>query len=69
LTGFFINGLPADGKKRNNKGVKIQRVGVMNLVTGKHFSKSNPETFQEKILTRYYDKIEWYLNYHPQYFD
>ena len=41
----------------------------MNLVTGKHFSKSNPGTFQEKILTRYNDKIEWYLNYHPQYFD
>jgi len=41
----------------------------MNLVTGKHFSKSNPETFQEKILTRYNNKIEWYFNYHPHYFD
>jgi len=50
-------------RRKNSKG------RVMNLVTGKHFSKSNPEAFQEKILTRYNDKIAWYLNYHPQYLE
>jgi len=56
-------------QKKEQQGRKNSKGRVMNLVTGKHFSKSNPETFQEKILTRYDDKIEWYLNYHPQYFD
>jgi len=56
-------------QKKEQQGRKNSKGRVMNLVTGKHFSKSNPETFQEKILARYDDKIEWYLNYHPQYFD
>ncbi len=56
-------------QKKEQQGRKNSKGRVMNLVTGKHFSKSNPETFQEKILTRYDNKIEWYLNYHPQYFD
>jgi hypothetical protein len=56
-------------QKKEQKGRKNSKGRVMNLVTGRHFSKSNPETFQEKIITRYNDKIKWYLNYHPQYFD
>ena len=56
-------------QKKEQEGRKNSKGRVMNLVTGKHFSKSNPETFQEKILTKYHDKIEWYLNCHPQYFD
>ena len=56
-------------QKKEQQGRRNSKGRVMNLVTGKHFSKSNPETFQEKILTRYDNKIEWYLNYHPQYFD
>jgi hypothetical protein len=56
-------------QKKERQGRKNSKGKVMNLVTGRHFSKSNPETFQEKIITRYNDKISWYLNYHPQYFD
>ena len=56
-------------QKKEQQGRKNSKGKVMNLLTGKHFSKSNPETFQEKILTRYNDKISWYLNYHPHYFD
>src|SRR6476646_6614231 len=56
-------------QKKEQQGRKNSKGRVTNLVTGKHSSKSNPETFQEKILTRYNDKIEWYLNYHPEYFD
>jgi len=56
-------------QKKEQLGRKNSKGRVMNLVTGKHFSKSNPETFQEKILTRYNDKIAWYFRYHPHYFD
>jgi Nucleotidyltransferase domain len=56
-------------QKKEQRGRKNSKGKVMNLLTGRHFSKSNPETFQEKIITRYNDKINWYLNYHPQYFD
>jgi len=56
-------------QKKEQQGRKNSKGKVMNLVTGKHFSKSNPETFQEKILTRYNDKIAWYFRCHPHYFD
>jgi hypothetical protein len=56
-------------KKKEQKGRKNSKGQVMNLVTGKHFSKSNPETFQEKILARYHDKIAWYFSCYPHYFD
>ena len=56
-------------QKKEQRGRKNSKGKVMNLVTGRHFSKSNPETFQEKIITTYGNKIRWYLNYHPRYFD
>ena len=56
-------------QKKEQQGRKNSKGKVMNLVTGRHFSKSNPETFQEKILARYNDKIAWYFRYHPHYFD
>lgn len=56
-------------QRKEQKGRKNSKGRVMNLVTGRHFSKSNPETFQEKIITRYNDKIKWYLNDYPHYFD
>lgn len=37
--------------KRNEKGF------MMGLVTGKHFARSNPGGFQEKILSHYEDKL------------
>src|SRR6476660_6597093 len=69
LDSFLYKWTTRRWQKKEQQGRKNSKGRVMNLVTGKHFSKSNPETFQEKILTRYDDKIEWYLNYHPQYFD
>jgi hypothetical protein len=56
-------------QKKEQSGRKNSKGKIMNLVTGKHFSKSNPETFQEKILSRYESKIAWFLNNHPQYFN
>jgi predicted nucleotidyltransferase len=49
--------------QRNSKG------RVMNLITGKHFSKSNPDAFQERIIGMYANKIEGFKNQWPQYFD
>lgn len=39
--------------KRNTKGVR------MGLVSGRHFAKSNPGDFQEKVLERYAQKLDW----------
>lgn len=38
-------------EKRNDKGAR------MSLLTGKHFAKSNPENFQEKVLMVYRQKL------------
>ncbi len=38
-------------EKRNNKGFR------MNLLTSRHFAKSNPENFQEKVLMVYRQKL------------
>jgi len=49
--------------RRNSKGK------LMNLVTDKHFSKSDPGAFQEKIVAMYEQKIDQLKNCRPQYFD
>ncbi len=41
----------SDNGKRNKNG------NTMNLVTGKHFSRSNPGAFQEKVLAKYEQKL------------
>jgi hypothetical protein len=45
-------------KKKEKMGRKNSKGRVMNLVTNKHFSKSNPEAFQEKIVELYKTKVE-----------
>ncbi len=45
-------------KKKEKKGHKNSSGRIMNLLTGKHFSKSNPEAFQEKIVELYESKVE-----------
>jgi hypothetical protein len=56
-------------QRKERLGQKNSKGKVMNLATDRHFSKSNPETFQENILKRYHDKITWYFNDYPRYFD
>jgi len=48
--------------RRNLKGK------LMNLVTGKHFSKSDPGAFQEKIIAMYKNKIDQLKDSWPRYF-
>jgi hypothetical protein len=38
--------------KRNNKGQ------MMGLITGKHYAKSNPGAFQEKVLAQYKERLD-----------
>ncbi len=45
-------------KKKEKMGRKNSKGWVMNLLTNKHFSKSNPEAFQEKIVESYETKVE-----------
>jgi hypothetical protein len=49
--------------RRNSKG------RLMNLVTAKHFSKSDPEAFQDKIVALYEERLSQLKYKWPQYFD
>jgi hypothetical protein len=44
-------------KGKEKKGLRNQKGMTMGLVTGKHFAKSNPGSFQEKVLSLYKDKL------------
>ena len=69
LDNFLCRWTTRRWQKKEQQGRKNSKGKVMNLATGRHFSKSNPETFQEKILTRYHDKIARYFSDYPHYFD
>lgn len=45
-------------KKKETLEMKNSKGKIMNLVTGKHFSKSDPEAFQQKIVNQHQHKIE-----------
>ena len=44
-------------QKKNVKGIRNKNGRTMNLVTGRHFSRSNPGAFQEKVLFLYRQKL------------
>jgi hypothetical protein len=45
-------------QKKERRGQKNSKGRVMSLITDKHFSKSDPEAFQKKIITLYERKIK-----------
>ncbi|HET9825584.1 MAG TPA: hypothetical protein VFP87_09620, partial [Chitinophagaceae bacterium] len=45
-------------KKKEMLKLKNAKGRIMNLLTGKHFSKSDPGAFQQKIVSQHHDKIE-----------
>jgi hypothetical protein len=45
-------------KNKESKGKKNSKGQIMKLHTDKHFSKSNPGAFQEKVLAMYDQKLE-----------
>lgn len=59
--------------KRWRKKLRLGRKNLkgkrMNLVTDKHFSKSDPEAFQAKVVAHYEKKMNEFKDRWPQYFD
>jgi hypothetical protein len=53
LDNFLFKWTSRRWKNKEEKGKKNSKGRIMNLVTGKHFSKSNPEAFQQKIVALY----------------
>jgi hypothetical protein len=45
-------------QKKSRKGRRNKNGRTMNLITGKHFARSNPGAFQEKVLSLYEQKLE-----------
>ena len=44
-------------RKKEQEGKRNKKGQTMGLITGKHFARSNPESFQEKILELYEQKL------------
>ncbi len=44
-------------KRKEQKGKQNKKGKTMGLITGKHFARSNPESFQEKLLLLYDEKL------------
>ncbi len=55
-------------KKKELRGRKNIKGKIMGLITGKHFAKSNPESFQERLIALYENRIEELKKQWPQYF-
>ena len=55
-------------QKKEKRGSKNIKGRIMNLLTGKHFAKSNPESFQEKLIVIYNGKVAALKDQWPQYF-
>ena len=49
-------------KKKEQRRLRNVKGRIMNLITGKHFSKSDPGAFQEKIVKMYDDKVSQLTN-------
>ncbi len=58
LDDFLFTWTTRRWQKKAREGRKNAKGRVMNLITAKHFSKSNPEAFQEKVVAMYENKIE-----------
>jgi hypothetical protein len=58
LDNFLFRWTSRRWKKKEMRQVKNSKGKVMNLVTGKHFSKSDPEAFHQKILNLYQSRIK-----------
>jgi len=58
LDNFLFQWTSRRWKNKEMRKLKNSKGKVMNLVTGKHFSKSDPEAFQQKILSLYHSRIK-----------
>jgi len=58
LDDYFFHLTTRRWKNKEVKGKKNEKGQIMRLNTGKHFAKSNPGAFQEKVLAIYEKKME-----------
>lgn len=47
-------------ERKKEKGMQNKKGLVMGLVVGKHFARSNPGSFQEKVLTIHKEKLNFF---------
>jgi hypothetical protein len=58
LDNFLFRWTSRRWRKKEMRQLKNSKGRVMNLLTGKHFSKSDPEAFQQKILGLYQSRVK-----------
>ncbi|HEY0434469.1 MAG TPA: hypothetical protein VGC95_11380 [Chitinophagaceae bacterium] len=74
--------LPADGlddrllqlttdrwKRKERIGARNVKGNRMNLITGKHFSKSDPDSFQSRLMSLYQSRLASTRSRWPQFFE
>jgi len=54
--------------RKENQGKKNIKGRVMSLLTSKHFAKSNPDFYQERIIEKYNDKVAALRSQWPNFF-
>jgi hypothetical protein len=52
-------------QRKKQRGVRNVEGKAMDLITGKHFARSNPGMFQERLLTRYNDILNGMKKRYP----
>ena len=57
LENYFFRLTRHRWKKKTEKGKLNNKGLVMNIISGKHFARSNPGSFQEKVLALYDQKL------------
>jgi hypothetical protein len=58
LDDFLFRWTTRRWQKKEQRGLRNLKGRIMNLVTDKHFSKSDPGAFQEKIVKMYEAKVD-----------
>jgi hypothetical protein len=62
LDDFLLKWTTRRWQKKEQRGLRNLKGRIMNLVTNKHFSKSDPGAFQEKIVKMYDAKVDQLTN-------
>jgi hypothetical protein len=57
IDNFFMRLTTRRWKRKEEKGARNKKGATMGLRTGKHFARSNPGHFQEKVLCCYKEKL------------
>jgi hypothetical protein len=68
LDGYFFSLTTNRWLKKELAGKKNMKGRTMNLLTGKHFARSNPDYYQERIISLYKKKLDDLQKNWPEYF-